>query len=130
MCNDVSFKLCTCEKVKLNQSYWTLKRFIDSDWMTLEAGRCFYPDYQDNDKDFIENIEILLNSKNCFDNDFNPENGDILNLNFYQKYGSIFKVEFEFINDKWQHSISISEHLNNHRIVFRGMIEFKNHFSY
>lgn len=85
MCNDVFFKLCTCEKVKINQSYWTLKRFIDSDWATLEIGRCFYPDYQDNDKDFIENIKILLNSKNCFDNDFNPENDDILNLNFYQK---------------------------------------------
>lgn len=128
MCDNLSFKLCTCEKVKPNQSYWTIKRFINSDWTTFETGRCFYPNYQNNDKEFIEMIGILLNSQMCFDNEFKPANDDVLNLTFYQKDGNVLKAEFEFKDNEWQHNISISEHLNNHTIIYRGIIEIKDDF--
>lgn len=122
MCNNLSFKLCTCQqKLEPNTSFWTLKRFLDCDWQELEMGRCFYPKYSDNDKEFIEKINNCLNTANCFDNDYMPQNNDVLNLTFYQQDRQL-KLEFYFDNHQWKHSLSISEHLNQKHIVFRGVI--------
>lgn len=122
MCDNLTFKLCTCQaKLEPNTSFWTLKRFLGCDWQELEMGRCFYPNYSDDDKKFIKQINVCLNTNNCFDKDYTPHNNDVLNLTFYQQ-DTALKLEFYFDNNQWQHSVSISEYLDQKRIVFRGVI--------
>lgn len=126
MCNSkYNLKLCTCSDVGKTDSHWSLKRFIGCDWLNIETGRCFLPEYTKEDISLGRQILGDLNNTICFDFDFHPEEGDTLNIMFNLPDS---KTSYEFIyqNNIWRMENSISAHLNEENIIQKGNIEFQN----
>lgn len=137
MCEAIDhIKLCTCDngesvegklKIDKKSSYWTLKRFKDIDWMDMEMGRCFVPNY--NTQQQINSLTILesLNKGNCFDFDFVPGDGDILNVFIYSKNRNTPENTYEFNysskDGEWTIVESLSLELNQKLIVKEGRVE-------
>lgn len=123
MCNSkYNLKLCTCNDFDKAESSWSLRRFKGSDWMDIEGGRCFVPKYTSANIWLGEKILKELNSNNCFDYDFNPEDGDTLDMILYISNEEI-PYEFLYVTDRWIMEGSISSHLNKKNIIQTGGIK-------
>lgn len=132
------FKLCTCSNLdikKLNKakiSHWVLKHWQSQNWMDAEIGRCFYPKFSENDLENAEFIGYYLNTENCFDFDFLPQEKDTLNFTIFRESLAEndlpLKFEFEFSEGEWRFIELISEHFDkNWRIGFgKILIESEN----
>ena len=125
MCNPkYQFKLCTCNDNSSSKARWFLRRFNDSDWFNMEQGkgRCFHPKYTNINESTGQEIFEELNNNNCFDFEFIPEEGDILNI-ILSISGEELPYEFIYQANKWSMENSISSHLNKQYIIKRGTIK-------
>lgn len=126
------FKLCTCSTIEIQKlakakiSYWTLKRWQTENWIEAEMGRCFHPKFSNKDLENAEFIGYYLNTKNCFDFDFLPQEKDTLNFTIFQESLAEndlpLKFEFEFCENEWRFVDSISEHFNENWRLYVGKI--------
>ena len=122
-------RLCTCSsqvitpKAHRPASIWTLKRYLGQDWLELEYGRCHVPQYSEADQNAADWIAYHLNDKNGFDNDFVPNNGDVLNLEMINNTGQICHYEFVFQHEQWQQADSISKRLDKNLIIRQGVVK-------
>ena len=98
------FKFCTCDtSVDRNKPHWILHRFIKSRLEYHLVGEFNYPDpYQ---KISIRSLKRRLNSVNLFDFEYEPQDGDYLELfmvsDFDEKSISP-DYELEFTKGKWR----------------------------
>jgi hypothetical protein len=99
------FKLCTCgSKVNKLKPYWILHRYLQSKEEYQLLGQFYLP----NPYNKISNrsLKRRLNSVNVFDFEYDPQEGDYLEL-FISPYKEAEEIEFpdfelEFINGKWK----------------------------
>ncbi|QGK74237.1 hypothetical protein [Flavobacterium sp. SLB02] len=109
-------KLCTCfpatmDKVvhhknsrksknkRRNDFTWTLERCLGPSKYTMD-GMGYLPDKTLSEDLTTEKMLIDLNSKNCFDFDYEPAEGD--NLTIYTPENNIRKhLSFIFQNEEW-----------------------------
>ncbi len=114
-------RLCTCGEIIDADSNWTIKKFTGQDWMDIETGRCLLPDYSKKELLNAQSIQDQLNSSNCFDFDYTPDDKDVLNIKLkYKNY--TLKYEFEYQSTKWVFVNSISDHLNKDLEIFKGKL--------
>jgi len=101
-----SLKLCTCDAKKLPENYWIFHRFnAEKEWYVV--GETMLPYFISADDDeFNRNLLLkLLNEKDVFDIEMNPQNKDRLQLTFKPSTKShCIYYGFEYLNGKWIHS--------------------------
>lgn len=126
-------KFCTCLNKNAegkNVSTWTLKRYINQDWMSLDRGRCSMTAYENNEQANAELIWLHLNTQDCFDFIYKPINGDVLNIQTAINSDGAVKYEFTYADNQWQLAESISAHLNTNLVIHKGYLKkFSSNFS-
>lgn len=119
-------KFCTCENLLGGGSHfsiWTLKRYINQDWISLERGRCNTTTYENSEQANAELIWLHLNTQDCFDFNYRPANGDVLNIQTAANTDETVKYEFIFTDNQWQLAESISDHLNAKLVIYKGYLK-------
>lgn len=127
MCDlNQDIKFCACRNLAADNSHfssWTLKRYIDQDWTKLEIGRCNMTAYKNSEQANAELIWLHLNTQDCFDFNYKPENGDILNIKTAVDTNETVKYEFTFTDNQWQLAESISDHFNAKLVIHKGYLK-------
>lgn len=96
------FKLCTCKEKKDNTeaaAIWRLSSYIGLHEPFSVVGEelfYFFTDDEEQNKDYVVH---QLNSRNCFDFDFTPNEGDYLEITDAKNLAR--KYQFIFRNKKW-----------------------------
>ena len=99
------FKLCTCgSKVDKLKPYWILHRYLQSKEEYQLLGQFYLPNPYD--KISSRSLKRRLNSVNVFDFEYDPQEGDYLEL-YITPYKEGEEIEFpdfklEFNNGKWR----------------------------
>ena len=119
MCNIIGeFKLCTCsKKIDKSKPYWVIERLLVDEniiypvCIGMHAG------------EYLKNIDSILdklNNGNPFDFEYNPENNDILELNFEEV---VFNLIYR--NGMWEDFCDDYEELdkNEKKLLLRGKME-------
>ena len=119
MCNIIGeFKLCTCsKKIDKSKPYWVIERLIKDEnkiseiYIGMHGG------------EYLKNIDSILdklNNGNPFDFEYNPENNDILELNFEEV---VFNLIYR--NDRWEDFCDDYEELdkNEKKLLLKGKME-------
>lgn len=90
MCkNKIHFTLCTCltkETTQGEKSFkilWKLNRFVKHEWIGMD-GMVIEPIKMFTHQITHEFIKEEMNARNCFDFDYNPEEGDSIILEYFQ----------------------------------------------
>jgi hypothetical protein len=118
------FKLCTCKgAIPKNTSYWRLKRFKGNDSIfSFIIGKVYIPE------EISKNYHLIsqnINQENCFDFDYQPHEGDRLEIHIFPNEFEHLNYVFSFEDNEWK--IDYDYFLNNHkgyRSIHKGLIEF------
>lgn len=94
------FKLCTCEADKLTREAigWVLRRRNLSLPEQYLKGKPAMPFFSPQDKDLRGQITKLLNTKNCFDFEYEPQTDDFLKI----KVADNKWLAFRYQVNEWQ----------------------------
>ena len=106
MCDlNEGFKLCSCdeEKLSVQEIDWVLKRLNPAILAQHRKGRAAIPQYSANEQICLEKVIAELNTRNCFDFDFEPAKNDRLSLKIAEKWYHV-----KFSGRSWQEDKSTS----------------------
>jgi hypothetical protein len=100
MCDlDKEFKMCTCKSVDPKLSHWKLIRFDQEPNKVMGI----IGEIDEKRQNFAEMLKTELNSRNCFDFDYTPQNNDRLIFQIKSgKYGRTICFEYhESYGNSW-----------------------------
>ena len=105
MCDlGTNFILCTCDGSK-EKIDWVLERQDLSLASQHRRGRAVVPRYSSKENDQIEFFLFHLNSRNCFDFDYDKREGDVLSLKIGPR-----QFRFRVQQATWNIDLSTSLH--------------------
>jgi hypothetical protein len=104
MCSiEDGFRLCTCaEKINFDAEgiYWMLSRVNPSKELKHIKGKSIIPHYDAKEQDTRLFILAELNSRNCFDFPFEPQENDFLKI-FVEQKKNPQKYCYQYTQHKW-----------------------------
>lgn len=122
------FKLCTCDaSVDKTKPHWILHRYIQSKEVLLGVGQFNFPDPFETIS--IRSLKRRLNSINVFDFEYEPQEGDFLELYFAPEIDEeeiLPDYEIEFSKGKWKLLEPFEFHRYKHSLTHRGEIRGPN----
>lgn len=118
------FKLCTCNSdVDKSKPHWILHRHIQSKEVLRAVGLFNFPDPFETIS--IRSLKRRLNSINVFDFEYEPQEGDFLELFFAPEIDEdevLPEYELEFFKGKWKLVEPFEFHRYKHSLTHRGEI--------
>ncbi|MCP4520303.1 MAG: hypothetical protein GY827_01180 [Cytophagales bacterium] len=102
MCSiEEGFKLCTCGEEKelaTEKIIWELRRVNPEKPQRVIRGKIAARNFSEKEQNEIKFIESELNTRNCFDFDYIPQENDylIVIIDNKQKYTYSFKKEWKY----------------------------------
>lgn len=102
------FKLCTCagEILKPEDIDWSLQRKDESLPILHVKGKASIPEFTNKEEELKQNIIELLNKENCFDFDYQVQEGDFLKIRIDK--GNNRWAAFRFLKGEWRNDTSTS----------------------
>lgn len=118
------FKLCTCDSnVYRTKPHWVLHRFIQNKEEIFVVGQFKFPDPFETIS--IRSLKRRLNSVNVFDFEYEPQEGDFLELFFASEIDEdeiSSDYELEFSRGKWKLLEPFEIYQYKHSLSHRGEI--------